>query len=699
MNKGYTVIVEEGIATLELKLPGKVNKIGEPFVRALSDGLVDALAAEDVRGIILASGHRDFCVGADIDMLYKERDPARMLEVTTVLNALYRRFEQCGKPVVCALTGSALGGGYELALACHRRIALDSPKIQVGLPEIGLGVIPGAGGTQRLPYLIGLQAALEHIAAGQPVRVPKAKKMGMVCELAQSREELFVKARAFIDQNPNAKQPWDTKGAVFPGGVQPGTPDSMMLFVGASAFIAKRTAGVFPAAQSVLEVISQGTRMKFDRALELEGRHFAKLATSDQAKDMIRTLWYHRTAAEKLGVGMEHGIGKVTILGAGMMGAGLGFIAARAGCQVVLKDIREEALVGARGHCEAQAHKMKHLSPEAREEVLSRIVYTLENEPIRGSDLIIEAVVENVAVKHAVTRELEPLLSENGIWASNTSAIPITRLAEASEHKDRFIGMHFFSPVEKMPLLEVIQPEACSAETLERVLGFGKALKKTNIVVNDGYGFFTTRLFAAYILEGAQLAAEGHDPILIERAAKTVGMIMPPLKVFDEITLTLGVHVFDSRKEITGEALDLSGVELIRKMVELGRHGRAAGQGFYDWDQRVIWSGLGDLVDEQPEETGLTHLQRRLLIAQIAEVGRVLDDGIIRDHKDVEVGAILGLGFAPNTGGPLAWMDRQGLPALVREMTVMAERYGKRYAPSAFLMRMAESGERFWEAG
>ncbi len=693
-----TLTNDDGVVTLTLTLPGKVNKVGEDFGHAMPSALDEALAIEGLKGIILASGHKDFCVGADIDILFAERDPAVIAGACRDLNALYRRIETCGVPVVAALTGTALGGGYELALACHHRIALDDGRIQLGLPEVMLGVIPGAGGTQRLPYLIGLQASLEHIASASPVRSTRAKKLGMVDALAPDRETLMAAAKAWILENPKPVQPWDQKRWTWPGGVRPNTPQAMQLLVGASAFLYKKTAGAFPAAAAALKAVADGTRLDFDRGLEVETRLFTELAVSDGAKDMIRTLWYHRTAAEKRGVGMEHGISKVTILGAGMMGAGLAFISAKAGFEVVLKDIQADALEKAQAHCKKQADKLRYLDEDARMDILRRITFTLEDEPVRGSDLLIEAVVENLKVKHQVTRTLEPLLAPNGIWASNTSAIPITLLAAASDAPERFIGLHFFSPVEKMPLLEVIQPEACSDETTMRCLAFGKAIRKTNIVVNDGYGFFTTRLFAAYLLEGVQLLAEGHDPVLIEYAARTAGMVMPPLKVFDEVTLTLGMHAFATREEVTGEPVDAEGLEIVRNLVQQGRTGKEAGAGFYDWKERRIWSGLSKLAHETPRETGIEHLRRRLMIAQAAEVGRVLNEGIIREHADVEVGAILGLGFAPNTGGPLAWMDRQGLPELVAEMHQLASEYGDRYAPAPLLQNMAERGERFWSA-
>lgn len=692
---------EDGVAVVTLALPGKVNKINPAFGAALAAGLDAAFGAKGLKGVILASGHKDFCVGADIDVVYASRDPQEILAVVGQLNAGYRRIETSGKPVVAALTGSALGGGYELALACHHRIALDSPKVLVGLPEVNLGLIPGAGGTQRLPYLLGLQEAVQHIAQAQPVRAPKAVKAGLIDALAPDRDALFAAARAWIAANPSPKQPWDTK-TPLPGGVQPGTEAARTLAVGAAAFLFSKTAGCYPAAEAALRCVFEGTRLTFERGLEIESRAFAKLATSDQAKDMIRTLWFGKNAADKqegLPQTADARFTKVAILGAGMMGGGLAFLATKAGLQVVVRDIREEALQAARARVEEQAGKLRHLSAQERAELVGRVTFTLDLEPLRGADLVIEAVVENLKVKHQVIREVEPLLAEGAVFASNTSAIPITRLAEAAVNKDRFIGLHFFSPVEKMPLLEVIQPGFTSEDTLARCLSFGRAIGKTCVVVNDGYGFFTTRLFAAYLLEGCQLVAEGHDPVLVEWAARSLGMVMSPLKVFDEVTLTLGMHAFTTREAVLGEKLDLAGLELVRAVVAAGRTGKAAGAGFYDYEHpRRIWPGLKDLVKaETPAETGVAHLQRRLMLAQLAELGRVLDDGVLRKPIDADVGAILGLGFAPNTGGPLSWADRQGLPQLVAEMEAMAARYGARYAPSATYRRMAAEGARFHE--
>ena len=697
---------DSGVATLTMGMAGGVNKVNDDYGRGL-DGMLDALEAlEGLKGVIVASKHRDWCVGADLDLLMAADDPAAMFERVTGINALYRRLETLGKPVVAAITGTALGGGYELALACHHRIALDDPRIQVGLPEVMLGVIPGAGGTQRLPRLIGIQAAVEHMAQEQRVRAPKAVKKGLVDALAADVDELRTQAVAWIEANPRAKQPWAAPKFRWPGGVRPQSPAATNLYMVGAAMLYKKTAGAFRSPEVMLQTVQEGCRITFDRALEVESRAFARIATSDQAKDMIRTLWFHKNAADKhagLPRTDDGGIRKVTILGAGMMGAGLAFVCAKAGYEVVLKDIHDEAVQAGMAHCEAQAKKLRHLGADAQQAILARITSTTSYDEVAGTDLVIEAVVENIAVKHTVIREVEPLLAEGAIFASNTSALPITDLAAASVAPERFVGLHYFSPVEKMPLVEIIRGQATTDDTLARVLHFSRAIKKTPIVVNDGYGFYTTRLFSAYILEGMQLVAEGHDPRIVEWAARTAGMVVPPLQVFDEVTLTLGLKAMDGARAYGRAEADLSGMRLLTALVkDHDRQGKAHGAGFYDYKdgKRLgIWSGLADLVgDATPDGEGIDLVRRRLMLVQAAEVARILDDGILDRFRDAEVGAILGLGFAPNTGGPLAWMQRQGLAELVVEMQAAADRWGTRYAPSQTLRKMAAAGEVFFQA-
>jgi 3-hydroxyacyl-CoA dehydrogenase / enoyl-CoA hydratase / 3-hydroxybutyryl-CoA epimerase len=702
---GTLTLDGEGVATLTLAMAGGVNKINDGFGTGLQ-AMLEALDGHDgVKGVIVASAHRDWCVGADIDMLFGLDTPAQVFEMVMGLNRLFSALEALTVPVVAALTGSALGGGYELALACHHRIAVDDPRIQLGLPEVMLGVIPGAGGTQRLPRLIGIQPALELMAAGARVRAPKAIRQGLVDALAPDADAVMGAARAWIAENPRPKVPWLQKGFRFPAGVQPQTPDAMNLYTAAAAMLYKRTAGALRAPEVLLQVVQEGCRTRLDRALEREARAFAALATSGQARDMMRTLWYHKNAADKhegLPTSDDPDFSRIAVLGAGMMGGGLAFICAKAGYDVVLRDITQEALDAGMDHIRAEAKKLRHLDADARQALLDRITPTLELAPVQGADLVIEAVVENLDVKHTVIREVEPLLAEGAVFASNTSALPITDLAGASAHPDRFIGLHYFSPVEKMPLIEIIRGEATSDATVGRCLAFAKRTRKTPIVVNDGYAFYTTRLFSSYTLEGVQLVAEGHEPAIVEWAARTAGMVVGPLQVFDEVTLTLGLKAMQGAEAYGYHAAHLPGVKLLDALVnEHGRKGRAHGAGFYDYDARGrrqgLWSGLARVVEATPDETGIDLVRRRLMLVQAAEVGRVLDDGILQRHRDAEVGAILGLGFAPGTGGPLSWMQRQGLPELVAELEDAAARWGERYAPSATLRRMADSGEVFFE--
>lgn len=692
---------ETGVATIVMAMEGRANKINRAFGEGLAAALEAALAFDGAKGIVLASGHKDWCVGADLDVLYALTDPAEVHEVMGQLNLLYRRIETCGLPVVAALTGSALGGGYELALACHHRIALDQASIQVGLPEVTLGVFPGAGGTQRMPRMIGIQAALEHILQGKIVRAPKAKQAGLVDALVADQAALRGAALAWIAANPRAKQPWDKRGFRWPG-VQPDSADGRNLFGGAAAMLLKQTAGAFPSPEAALQAVYEGTFVGMDAALVIEQRYFVQRLVAPDAKDMVRTLWFHRVAAEKLEgqpTSDDPPFRRVGILGAGMMGAGLAAVTAQSGFDVVLKDIDQGALD--KGLAAARAileKRTKHLPPDGRAAVLARLGGTLVDADLAGVDLVIEAVVENKKVKHAVIRQTEAVMAEDGVFASNTSALPITDLAEASTRREAFLGLHFFSPVDRMPLVEVIVTKATSARTLARALAFCRAIKKLPIVVNDAYAFYTTRVFARYITEGAQLVLEGHDPVLVEWAAKSAGMMVPPLKVFDEVTLSLGMHVLAESRDYLGEEPGLEAATLVEAMVARGRTGKAAGKGFYDYDAqpRRIWSGLSDLAKGTPDETGVALLQRRILLVQAVEAARALDEGILRSPADGDLGAVMGLGFAPNTGGPFAWLDRQDKPALVAELDRLAAKHGPRYAPPPLLRRMAEEGARFY---
>ncbi len=689
-----------GVATFTLAMP-KVNRIDTAFGVGLSQALDWAEARDGLAGIIIDTAHDDFCVGADLDSLFPERDAIALLERVRHLGALYRRLETLGVPVVAALTGSALGGGYELALACHHRIALADARIAVGLPEVTLGVLPGAGGTQRLPRLVGIQAGLDVILQGKVLRAPKAKAAGLVDALAEDRDALRAAALAFIAANEGARQPWDRKGRI--PGPRPGSADARNLFMAACGMLEKKTAGAYAAPRVALATVQEGLAVSFDRALEIEARAFVQLAISDQAKDMIRTLWFHRNAVKKhvdLPKAESEEITRVSVLGAGMMGAGLAFVCAKAGYDVVLRDINPDTIEVAKAHCAAQAARLRHLSDDERATLLGRIHATVELEPVRGSDLIIEAVFEDIDLKHNVIREAEPLLAPGGIWASNTSALPIGDLAKASRDAGQFIGQHYFSPVEKMELLEVIVGPHTNEAVVARTLAFSTRIGKLPIVVGDGYGFYTTRVFSAYILEGAQLVAEGHDPVLIEWAAKSAGMVVAPLQVFDEVTLTLGAKAVTMGRKY-GRELDTDGVKLIESLVATGRKGKSSGAGFYEYAdgrRRGLWKGLQDLASGTPAQSSVELLRDRLLGIQALEAARAVAEGVILRRRDAEVGAIFGIGFAPGTGGPLSYIDRMGVGAFVQQMDAFADQYGQRWAVPRDLRAMADKGDTFFPA-
>lgn len=692
----------QGIATITLKMAGRVNKINAAFGADLHAAITQVMADDSVIGVIIASGHRDFCVGADIEMLHQVHDPAQMMTMVHDLNSTFRLLETGGKPVVAALTGSALGGGYELAMACHHRIALNDGRIQLGLPEVKLGVIPGAGGTQRLPRMIGIQAALELMSQGRLLRAPKALQKGLVDALADTPAELFAQATDWIVQHPSAQQPWDQGTSMRWVGPDPSSREAHNLFVAGCALLYKKTAGAYPAPQVLMDVVKQGSALTFDRAVEVESRAFVHLATSATAQDMQRTVWFHRQAAERCeGLpSTDHGIKRVAIVGAGMMGAGLAAICAQRGFTVVVKDISETALTKAQHHCAAYFAKKRHLTDAQRQQYSAQITFTTEDAPVDGCDLLIEAVVENTAVKHAVMQQLEPRLAAGGIWATNTSALPIATLSAPSTQPGNVIGLHFFSPVEQMPLLEIVVGPNTTEDTLARCVRLARDLGKLPIVVNDGYGFYTTRVFSAYLLEGVQLICEGHDPAVVEWAARSQGMAVGPLKAFDEVSLTLASHAFSQAVDFRPLDPDLTAPEFVLRMInEFNRNGKAHGAGFYRYDgPRQIWPALQQHAagERRPTETGVDVVGRRLLLAQVAEAARCLDEGIVTTPRDADLGAVFGLGFAPNTGGPFSWVDRQGVASVVDALHALARRHGERFRPAPVLIDMAKRSARFY---
>ena len=698
-----TAEVKGRVGLITLNRPKQMNALNATLMQELAAAMYGYDADDGVGCLVITGNDKAFAAGADI-VAMKGFDFMQAFK-SDYITRDWEHIRRIRKPIIAAVAGYALGGGCELAMACDIIIAAESAKF--GQPEINLGIFPGAGGTQRLPRIVGVQKALEHISQGQPVRAAKGKALGMIDELYPTKEALYEAAHAWIAANPKAKQPWDNKDYKWPAPA-PSTPDARNMFLAACAMTYKKVGNTMPQIEAVICAIHEGGVVEFDRALEVEARYFVKCAVSDHSKDMIRTFWYHRNAALK-GEGMPHadahGFKKVGILGAGMMGAGLGFICADKKLEVVIKDIAEPALELGRKHCADEVKKKKHLSAEQQKEILDRITFSLDNASLDGCDLIIEAVIEKDEVKHAVTRELEPRMAPGAIWASNTSAIPITHLAKASIRPANFVGLHFFSPVEVMPLLEIIKGEQTSDETLGRCVAFTKMLGKVPILVNDGYGFFTSRVFGTYLMEAVQCVAEGHDPVLVEQAAKQAGMVISPLKVFDEVTLRLGYHGILQRERYMHENVsDVPGVKLLKALVEEhGRIGKAAGKGFYEYPakgegDRQIWPGLKDLVTAKPHHTGMEYLGDRLMLIQVNEVARCLEEKILREKRDAEVGAIFGIGFNPASGGPLAWVDRKGVKNVVAKLSALAQECGPRYAPAKILVDMAATNARFWDA-
>ena len=695
---------DTGIAQITINDKSGINKIDPEFIELLKKTHLETLKINGLKGIIIDSGAKDFCVGADIDFIYSIKDKYGAKSFLEEMNSVLRKIELSPVPVVSLITGSALGGGYELVLASHRRFVLDHPKIKLGLPEVNHGIFPGAGGTQRLPRLIGLQNAVEYIVKGKVVSPQKALKIGMIEEIGPDKESLFKSAEKWILKNQDFKQPWDKKGFVFPG-INPFSEDARNFFIISCAMLRKKTAGAYKGPELAITAIEEGSRVTFDRSLEIELRHFLDLFSQGQANDFIQTMWVHKKEVEQFrddNSVKSHGFKKIGILGAGMMGRGLAFICAAAGYEVVVKDINNDILSKAEQYCDKTFEKIfKGKNKKDKSDFLNHIMFSIDSKDMKNCDLIIEAVLEDINLKHNITKEIEPFLNKNAVWASNTSAIPITALAETFSAKDRFIGLHFFSPAEKMQLLEIVMGKHTSDKTLNRCLAFSKELKKLPIVVNDGFGFFTTRVFLSYILEGAQLITEGHSPALIEWAARNAGMAVPPLQVFDEVSLNLIVHAVALKREFM-EDFQLDGFDLVRMLVEqFGRIGKSVSKGFYDYDEKgkKLWSGLKELSIDVPTETGAEFIKNRLLLIQCAETANVIEAGVIKNNRDVDIGAVFGIGFAPNTGGPLAYMDRTGIKNIVILLNEFSDKFGARYKPCKLLVDMAENNKSFFKKG
>ena len=708
----------DGIVTLVWDMPDRsMNVLSGASVAEFAAAVDKAIADPAVKGVVVTSGKKDFIAGADLSMLEGQSAGAgKGTDKTAVAKTIYdgimsfnlvlRRIEKAGKPFVAAINGTALGGGLEVCLACHHRIVADETRIQLGLPEAKVGVMPGAGGTQRLPRLMGVMAALPLMLEGKSLAPQDAVARGMVHK-AVPAASLIDEAKAYIRAGGKAVQPWDEKGFRIPGG-DPYSSGGKQLFMGGNAMLHARTYDNYPAQKAIMSAVYEGTQVPIDAALRIEARYMTTVMMDPTARNMIRSLFINMQRANKLASRPQgyapSKLDKIGILGAGMMGAGIAHVSAAAGLEVVLIDRSIEDAEKGKAYSakllDKQVERGK-ITAEKRAALLAKIVPSTDYGLLKDADLVIEAVFEDRAIKADVTAKAEAVLPPHAVFGSNTSTLPITGLAKASKDAAKFIGVHFFSPVDKMQLVEIIRGKETSDATLAVAMDYVQRIKKTPIVVNDSRGFYTSRVFGTYTREGMMMLAEGVAPALIENVGKMTGMPMPPLALADEVALDLIYKVGKQTRADLGDAYRAGPIDgLIEKLVvELGRLGKKAGKGFYEYPadgKKRIWPGLADLVPHADEQPDPQELRKRFLYAQAIETARCYEENVVTAPEDADIGAILGWGFAPWTGGPLSLIDTIGAAEFVKECDRLAQAYGERFAPNALLRRMAETGGTFY---
>ncbi|MEU1816343.1 3-hydroxyacyl-CoA dehydrogenase NAD-binding domain-containing protein [Streptomyces roseifaciens] len=708
---------DDGVVTLVLDDPDQsANTMNNAFKASLT-AVADRLEAEkeSVRGVVLTSAKKTFFAGGDLRELIAATpaDAGSVLEGSMTIKRDLRRIETLGVPVVAAVNGAALGGGYEIALACHHRIALDAPGSKIGLPEVTLGLLPGGGGVTRTVRLLGItDALLKVLLQGTQYDPRRALEAGLVHELAADRDELLAKARAFIDAHPESQQPWDVKGYRIPGG----TPASPRFAANLPAFPAnlrKQLGGApYPAPRNILAAAVEGSQVDFETAQLIEARYFTELVTGQTAKNMIQAFFFDLQAVNS-GVSRPRDmaprqVSKVAVLGAGMMGAGIAYACAKAGIEVVLKDVSDEAARKGKAYSEgllAEALARGRTTEAKRDELLARITPTADVADLAGCDAVIEAVFEDPALKHKVFQEIQHVVAPDALLCSNTSTLPITLLAEGVERPVDFVGLHFFSPVDKMPLVEIIKGERTGDEALARAFDLVRQIRKTPIVVNDSRGFFTSRVIGRFINEGVAMIGEGADPASVEQAAAQAGYPAKVLSLMDELTLTLPRKI----REETRRAAEAAGEtwtphpadEVIDRMVEeFGRPGRSGGAGFYEYadgKRAGLWPGLREHFTKKDVEIPFEDMKERMLFSEALDTVRCLEEGVLTSVADANIGSILGIGFPGWTGGAVQYINgyEGGLPGFVARARELAATYGDRFEPSALLVEKAETGGRF----
>ena len=702
---------DNGIAILTLNSADtSMNVVSAEWVAEMSAAIGDVKDDAGVTGLIITSAKKSFMAGADLKMLvdaYRDFTPKQAFAFSENATKMHRALETMGKPVVAALNGLALGGGYELALACHRRIIVDDPKAVVGLPEVGVGLLPGSGGTQRLPRMIGAKATLDVLLGGKSYKPADALKLGLVDEVVPA-DKLIEAATAWLRSNPDPVRAWDKKGFATPESRGMVNPEAAALFSASAAQVAERFGFNYPAPAAIVSSVFEGLQLPIDRALAVEGKYFARLLTGPVARNIIRTTFIAKQAAVK-GARRPKDIptasfSKIGILGAGMMGASLALVSARAGLNVVLLD--RDAATAQKGKDYAAKALTKQIERGALDRatadaILARITPTESFDDLKGAEICIEAVFEDAQIKADVTKKAEKALGPNAIFATNTSTLPITTLANASQRPDQFIGMHFFSPVERMELVEIIVGKKTAPATLAAALDLAAKLRKTPIVVNDSRGFYTSRVFQILINEGAAMLAEGVEPARIENAVKSAGFPVGPLALLDEVTIDLPIKIVEnSRAEEGGDYAPAVGLPAMYKMRELGRTSRKSGAGFYEYPaggKKRLWPGLKDVFPPKVEQPEQDELKKRILFSQAIETARCLEEGVLETPQDADLGAVCGWGFPTWTGGTISYIDTIGLKQFVREADRLAQDFGSRFAPSPWLRALAEKGDSLYE--
>jgi 3-hydroxyacyl-CoA dehydrogenase/enoyl-CoA hydratase/3-hydroxybutyryl-CoA epimerase len=712
-----------GIALLTWDMPGRSMNVITPEVIDEVDAVVDHVMTEaSIKGCVITSGKDNFSGGADLSMLQsvaaeyqKARQEKGEEEATKLffvrasrLSQVYRKLETCGKPFVIAINGTCVGGAFELALACHYRIIADDDKARVGLPEIKVGLFPGAGGTQRVARLMQTGDALQMLFKGEQIRPRAAKAMNLVHEIAPS-DEIAAKAKAWIATGGKGVAPWDEKSFKLPSG-KVFSPQGMMVWPAANAIYRRETHDNYPAAKAILHSVYEGLQLPFDLALRVESRWFAKILRSPEAAAMIRTLFLSmgelNKGARRPAQIPAAAIKQIGILGAGLMGAGIAYVSAAAGMDVVLIDQDQTAADKGKEICNQliSGQVLKGRAKAAdKEALLARIKPTADYKDLAGAGLVIEAVFEDRAVKADVTQRAHAVLQPGTIFASNTSTLPITSLAQTYGEPENFIGIHFFSPVEKMLLVEVILGEKTGDRALATALDYVRAIKKTPIVVHDSRGFYANRCVGNYIHEGHIMLLAGVPPAMIENVAKLAGMPVGPLALNDEVALDLALKIIEAAKRDLGPAgIDPTQENLLKTMViDHGRYGRKNSKGFYDYPARgtkTLWPGLDQFQSTKldPDQIDIAELKQRFLVTQAVEAARVIEEGVVTDPREADVGSIIGFGFAPFSGGTLSYIDGMGAANFVALCERLRQKYGDRFAPPKILIDMAKAGETFY---